>query len=86
MADEKTVPQCYQFSQDTRAYTEAVEKRHDREIGEVKINFKDEISEVNADIKALVDKMINRLPPWVTAVISILTLAVGVLASIAFRG
>lgn len=85
MSEDVTIRECHQFNKDTRAYTEAVEKRHDREIGEVKANCKDETNELKADIKALVDKMINRLPPWVTVVISILTLAVGVLASIAFR-
>lgn len=74
MAEEVTVRECHQYNKDTRAYVEAVEERHGADL-----------KEIRNDIKALVDKMINRLPPWVTAVISILTLAVGVLASIAFR-
>ena len=80
MAEEKSIDTCYQFTRDTRSYIEAVEKRHDREISEVKTNFKDDIGAVNVDIKSLVDKMINRLPPWATAVIFVLAMAVGVLA------
>lgn len=74
MSDERSVDGCWQYNKDTRAYVEAVEERHGADL-----------KEIRNDIKSLVDKMINRLPPWVTVVISILTLAVGVLASIAFK-
>ena len=66
MSEDRTVHECYRYGEDTRSYIEAVEKRHG-----------DEFKEIRRDIKELVDKMSNRLPPWVIYYISGLTLMLG---------
>ncbi len=71
MSGEKTVEVCYQFNKDTRQMVEKVESRHDEEIRNIE--------------GTLIPHLVNRLPPWVTIVIGILTLAVGVLAGVAFK-
>ena len=74
MTEERSVETCYQYNTDTRSYVEAVEKRH-----------QDEFTTIKNDIKALVDKMQNRLPPWVLFYVSFLTLLVGgLLAKVVF--
>ena len=66
MSEEKNVDICFTYNKDTRAYVEAVEKRH-----------QDEFTAIKNDIKALIEKMQNRLPPWVMFYVSFLTLLVG---------
>lgn len=71
---EKTVNECFQYNQDTRSYVEGVETRHGKKL-----------DEIEKDIKELVDKMANRLPPWVLFYVSVLTLLVGgLLAKVVF--
>lgn len=75
MSEEKTVNECYQYNKDTRAYIEGVESRHGRKL-----------DQIEKDIKELVDKMSNRLPPWVLFYVSFLTLLVGgLLAKAVFK-
>jgi hypothetical protein len=85
LSEDVTIRECHQYNKDTRGYVEAVEARHSDAMNRIGARFDKELTEVKTDLKTLVDRMINRLPPWVTAVISILTLAVGILASIAFK-
>ncbi|MBE7413837.1 MAG: hypothetical protein HS130_00860 [Deltaproteobacteria bacterium] len=68
---EKTVNECFQYNRDTRTMVEKVEARHDEEIKNIE--------------GTLIPQLVNRLPPWVTIVIGILTLAIGVLAGVAFK-
>ena len=74
MSEERTVKECWQYNTDTRAYVESVESRHTKKL-----------DQIERDIKELVDKMSNRLPPWVLFYISFLTLLVGgLLAKVVF--
>ncbi len=70
MSDDKTVGECWQHNQDTRKFVEAVEARHDRDLKEIK-----------DDLKALIERLSNRLPPWVMFLFSSLTLLIGLLAA-----
>lgn len=74
MSEDRTVNECWQYSQGTRAYVEAVEDRHGKKL-----------DTIERDIKDLVDKMSNRVPPWILLYISFLTLLVGgLLAKVVF--
>lgn len=66
MSEEISTHGCYQYNKDTRAYIEAVEKRHS-----------EEFKEIRQDLKALA----NRLPVWATLFISFLTLMLGAFAA-----
>ena len=70
MADEKSVDGCWQYNKDTRGFVEAVEARHDKDLREIK-----------DDLKTIVERLQNRLPPWAMFFISFLTLLVGGLLS-----
>lgn len=65
----ETIGECFSYNQETRARQEKLEKRHD-----------DLAVRVFDKLDALEEKLVSRLPVWATLLISILTLAVGILA------
>lgn len=67
MAD--TIGECYQYGRETRERHEKLEKRHD----ELAIR-------VFEKLDGLERSLVARLPVWATLLISMLTLAVGILA------
>ena len=71
---DKNVDICYQYNKDTRAMLERIDARHYAELGEMK-----------KDMKYMVDKMINRLPPWVAVVFSFMSLLIGALMAGIFK-
>lgn len=71
MGEERTVGECYQYNRDTRVMVEKVETRHDEEIKNIENN--------------MIPQLVNRLPPWVTIVISVLTLIIGILSAMSFK-
>jgi len=86
LAEERSVDSCYQYNKDTRSYVEAVEKRHGEEIKGIGSRFDTELKDIRTDLKALVEKMSNRVAPWLMFYVSFLTLLVGgLLAKVVFR-
>jgi len=71
VGEEKTVDACYQYNKDTRDLVNRVEARHD-----------DEIKNIEG---VLIPQIVNRLPPWVTIVIGVLTMLIGLLAGVAMK-
>ena len=71
MGEEKTVDACYQYNKDTRDSVNRVEARHDNEIKHIE--------------GVLIPHIVNRLPPWVTIVIGVLTMLIGLLAGVAMK-
>lgn len=69
MSDEKSVDGCWQYNKETRERHEKLEKRHD----ELAIR-------VFEKLDGLERSLVARLPVWATLLISMLTLAVGILA------
>lgn len=67
MAD--TIGECYQYNKETRERQEKLEKRHD-----------DLAIRVFEKLDGLERSLVARLPVWATILISLLTMAVGILA------